>query len=265
MPPIFDGLEVVNSVYMTAAATEPGPMSDKVAPLVVGALMTLLVTLVVQVIVVPWIEARKRQAQRWEEDVRALGELLTFDLPRTVHTASRELHYSVILKKNAPKEGTEPERAQRLENLRIENQRKLRAVDEELASTNLRLDWLQERVGSLTLHNALMYDFRHQGMLLYVNATMFEVLHWKADDRYSDSLLTEDEINEARASLDRSVQLVLKLVKRFGTSTPPRNSLRLSLTHQSRRLFTIARTGFRAAWSWTRRRQAIPAGPEGDS
>ncbi len=47
----------------------------------VGGLLTLAVTLLVQWFVVPRVEARKRREERWETDVRALGELLTVEMP----------------------------------------------------------------------------------------------------------------------------------------------------------------------------------------
>ena len=47
----------------------------------VGAATTLAVQWVVQIYIVPRVETRKRREERWERDVRELGELMTARLP----------------------------------------------------------------------------------------------------------------------------------------------------------------------------------------
>lgn len=99
-------------------------LGDRVAPVVIGAVIALLGTLLVQAIVVPRIEARKRREERWEEDVRAMGEFLTFDLPRALSALSRELHFAAMLQA-MPKEDVDPER---LEQILSEYEEQLKTV-----------------------------------------------------------------------------------------------------------------------------------------
>jgi hypothetical protein len=50
-------------------------------PYLVGAALTLIVQMVIQLYVVPGVETRKRREDRWERDVRELGGLLAMKLP----------------------------------------------------------------------------------------------------------------------------------------------------------------------------------------
>jgi hypothetical protein len=55
--------------------------NGKLTLLAIGAILTLVAQLVIQRLVVPKVESRKRREDRWERDVLALGELLTVELP----------------------------------------------------------------------------------------------------------------------------------------------------------------------------------------
>lgn len=74
---------------------------DTVGPLLLGALLTLLAQAVLQLRIIPRVEARKRREDRWEKDVRALGELLTGEVPeaaRVAYVAARAVwstHYAL--------------------------------------------------------------------------------------------------------------------------------------------------------------------------
>ena len=62
-----------------AASSGPGWVAPVVAVLI-GALAALAAQLVIQLYVVPRVETRKRREDRWERDVRELGQLLTTSL-----------------------------------------------------------------------------------------------------------------------------------------------------------------------------------------
>ena len=46
-----------------------------------GGLITLAVTALVQIVIIPWVQARTRRRERWEKDVIELQTQLSFDLP----------------------------------------------------------------------------------------------------------------------------------------------------------------------------------------
>ncbi|MEU4572547.1 hypothetical protein [Nonomuraea sp. NPDC023979] len=60
-------------------------------PILLGAALALIAQLVIQRLVVPAVEARKRREDRWERDVLALGELLTTELPIRTEAVRRDL------------------------------------------------------------------------------------------------------------------------------------------------------------------------------
>lgn len=63
---------------------------NALVPYLVGAASTLVVQVVIQFWVVPRVEKRKRREDRWERDVRELGELLAMrltDLANDTHAA----------------------------------------------------------------------------------------------------------------------------------------------------------------------------------
>ncbi|WP_406051306.1 hypothetical protein [Kribbella sp. NBC_00889] len=72
-------------------------MDDKLIPVLVGAVLTLTATVLVQVVVVPWVQARTCRVERWETSVVELVSLLEEELPRAVSdcrsAAEAELTY----------------------------------------------------------------------------------------------------------------------------------------------------------------------------
>ena len=67
-------------------------ISDPLVLLPVGARLTLLAQVAVQLfVVVPHVEVRKRREDRWERDVLALGELLSAELPDRAAAARRDI------------------------------------------------------------------------------------------------------------------------------------------------------------------------------
>jgi len=68
-----------------------------VIPVVIGGFITLAGTFLVQVFVIPRVQAYNRQRERWEKDVIDLAGLLEEDLPsalRAYRMADHSLHYA---------------------------------------------------------------------------------------------------------------------------------------------------------------------------
>jgi hypothetical protein len=57
-------------------------MGDKYTPVLLAALLALAATLVIQVVVVPWVQARTRAIERWETSVTELASLVDEAVPR---------------------------------------------------------------------------------------------------------------------------------------------------------------------------------------
>lgn len=80
--------------------------------LVIGAGLAMLAQAVVQLRVVPRVEARKRREDRWERDVLALGELLTAELPDRATAARREQWFLQLMNSLHPGEDKAAEHAE---------------------------------------------------------------------------------------------------------------------------------------------------------
>jgi hypothetical protein len=55
--------------------------------LLLGGLITLAVTAVVQILIIPWVQRRNRLRERWEKDVIEFVNLLEVDLTRVLRSA----------------------------------------------------------------------------------------------------------------------------------------------------------------------------------
>jgi peptidoglycan biosynthesis protein MviN/MurJ (putative lipid II flippase) len=82
---------VASSPPVVVRVISPGPgLMTLLVTFLVGAATALVVQLVIQLYVVPRVETRKRRKDRWERDVRELGELLTTSVGSRAQT-SQEL------------------------------------------------------------------------------------------------------------------------------------------------------------------------------
>src|SRR3954470_1624710 len=54
-----------------------------------GGLVTLAVTAVVQILIIPWVQRRNRRRERWERDVIELETLLHHELRGAIDDAER--------------------------------------------------------------------------------------------------------------------------------------------------------------------------------
>ncbi|WP_406025388.1 hypothetical protein OH802_04180 [Nocardioides sp. NBC_00850] len=186
-----------------------------------GALIALSGAFVLQSIVVPWVDAKKRREQRWEDDVHALGELMTFDLRRAVDALTHELSVLAILQ--ATDERIRPGWIE----LTTAPQASVKVAAAELAGVRVRLDWLRGRVGALAPDNSQSKDFVSRSRLLSVQLIGLTTLEWKAEPRPDvDERLTTEEVDEARHRIEESIGTVLSAVTTFGTSRPLRTSPR---------------------------------------
>lgn len=123
--------------------TEAASTWDSIWPLVVAAALGFFTAIAVQLFLVPLADSRKRREQRWEEDVRTLGELLIFEQPKVYSPFWLALYGTAAL---ASVEKPDPHR---LEVAKKENSEKLRAASAAFGGIENQIQWLADRVISL--------------------------------------------------------------------------------------------------------------------
>jgi len=206
-----------------------------VVPVVIGTVIALLGAVFVQLWLVPRVDTRKRREQRWEEDVLALGQLLTFDQPRIVGELRSELHLVVLFV--VPPEDVDTT-TERWAALKAEHREKMRAAREEFDSLRTRVDWLADRVTSLAPHAKPLRHLASQSRTYYLRHIEVGMLEWRPDLE-DNPPLTDDEINTAADALSEITREIVKDLKGLATATPPRNPP----TRRARTL--VARVGAR--------------------
>lgn len=186
---------------------------ERLWPLLVTAALSLLVLAVVQLVVIPRLEVRKRREQRSESDVIILGEFLTFDYQQALDDYVHALRYGAMLAELDP--GA----------LRREHERDAwsnyhemrRAAVDPYGRACSRLDWLAERVAAPDrLHPRL---WRVWTGCVQTNFALNGV-----DPRYrvdQDTLATPDEIDAAVQNGRQHLKAVVEHIKLLSDRKPP--------------------------------------------
>lgn len=185
----------------------------------IGALIALAGTVFVQLWLVPRVDTRKRREQRWEEDVLALGQLLTFDQPRIVSDLRSELHMLALLLDPPHDVDTTTERWSALG---AEHQEKRLRASEEFRSLRTRVDWLVDRVLSLAPHARPLELLGSQWRNYYLRYVQIDMLEWQpaaGDEQHLDA----EEIDAVFDALNEVTRQIVQNLKRLATVTPPRN------------------------------------------
>lgn len=193
-------------------------VGDLVLGAVLGAALTLAVQLVIQFCVVPKVETRKRREDRWERDVRELGELLTTQLAERADAANVEqsaFHFVLQLESAADAD------QDKVSHLKHEHSLKARhatAAFNDLAHT--RVPWLVGRVISIDPESAEIVKFGTVARHHRIRA--ISVDDWSGVYVHSDPTFDEawDQERDARRALVEQVTALLDLPH------PPRASLR---------------------------------------
>jgi hypothetical protein len=197
-------------------------------PLLVTAALTLLLTLWVQLYVVPRVETRKRRDDRWERDVLALGELLTFDQPGAANALGEELDWKVLL--DSPPEDVS---RQWLQDAGLRHQEQLRVAVDEYRRVAARVDWLIDRVEAIDKWAERMRPF-------VVTALRYRVAQQDLGYAYilvnGESSLAEDEVSAYREKERQAVRALVKTLNALAGHPPPATSLPLRIRRRWRYL-----------------------------
>jgi len=150
---------------------------ENVGSVIVGALIALLGTVIVQLWLIPLVDSRKRRDQRWEADVRALGELLIFTEPQARSAARSALHWQILLRETP--ENADPKRWAALVREREETGRSAWNDYDRIRS---QVDWLVDRVESVAPHSRALRSFDSWALRRTVARWNLEALRYARDE-----------------------------------------------------------------------------------
>jgi len=199
---------------------------QNVGSVVIGALIALVGTVLVQLWLVPLVESRKRREQRWEADVRALGEALIFSEPEATSKVRSELSYRILLAADL-----EDEDPKRVEAMRREQDEALERAWSAHQQIRSQVVWLVDRVmaiapGSRALEaleaSVLKYRLAHMGLAL---------LRYKVGSKPS----TPEVLDQTYEALRSATKNLVDEVKSLANGRPPRRSTRIGQRLKSAR------------------------------
>jgi hypothetical protein len=225
---------------------------------VTGAAIALVVQLLVQLWVVPWVETRKRREDRWERNVLDLGELLTTQVKRHADEAySRQSMFRFLDRDLAGVSGVNQDRvARERDDAGTEAYRATEAFHD---LVNTRVEWLVGRIKSFPDPKPqIIIDFENAARRYWLDAVAgFVPGH---DDRSDTAFDTEQEKErQSRRALLKQVQLLADLLH------PPRAPLRRKLAKRWqkprawlrrwwRKVHAQLQTRWEKSWAWLRSR-----------
>jgi hypothetical protein len=193
------------------------PAMNTLVPYLFGAASTLVVQIAIQLGVVPRVEARKRREDRWERDVRELGELLTTDLAERASAANAEQSAFRYVRQLEDAADADKDK---LAHLNSEYSRKARlatAAFNELAHT--RVPWLVDRIKAADPRSDEIVRFANAARRHRIRAIVVD--DWTENYAPPDLTIEDawDEEREARSAFVKEVTGLLDLPH------PPRASL----------------------------------------
>jgi hypothetical protein len=200
-------------------------LGDRLLLLLLGAAFALLAQLFVQYVVVPRVEARKRREDRWEQNVLALGELLTTEVSTHTEEARHKSWLMQALHRDLAT-ATDVNPARRDEVLR-------EVLEEARSSLNSykavgrgpRAKWLVDRIVSLNPKATELIALERRWQ--YFQVTLIGTTLWDhVRDDFTDEAFEDDwrQFNEASKKLLDDVQ---ELARRHHPPRKPAPTTRL--------------------------------------
>lgn len=192
-------------------------LGEEVFPVIVGAIVALAGSVFVQLWLIPRVDTRKRREQRWEEDVLALGQLLTFEHPSLVNGWRAGLHgLGRVAQAAGELDGDEWSAAH------LQQHEKLRSAHQVFQALRVRIDWLSDRVMSLAPRSPALQDFGELSRRYSVQYAQLIRLEWEpeVDGRGAP---TREEVNAAGEALDEVTHEIVTALKALLAGAPPRD------------------------------------------
>lgn len=222
----------------TATSTPTGPATPGTGRdlllLLVGAALALAAQALLQLVIVPHVEARKRREDRWEKHVLELGELLSGELGTAARNFGHEAVAGTLLRsmKDQPMASRE-----RYEAVVREHRTVLQEAQEHFtALADTRTSWLSRRV--LSIAPGELWSFEVAWM-------RYNVTRLKAAMTADDG--DEPEVRQAWADEVAARDNLLDEVETLASNGPPRRGpARVKRARRRVRIWMAERR--RAAW-----------------
>lgn len=187
-------------------------------PFLLTALLTLAVTLVIQFYAVPRVETRKRQEDRWERDLLALGELLTFEQPAAANDFFHSLWIRSWLHSIREDAGGNSDR---IAALLAEGEEPLRKERAEYQRLDTRVDWFADRVCAIDNYAEKLRPF----VVARSKYTMAQARGSLIAAGSVEQAPAPDELLTIRESERVAVAGMVKAIKGLIGHPPPRTAL----------------------------------------
>jgi hypothetical protein len=211
-------VELVHAIHHSSTGGI-GPLSAVIIGAAVGAILTLVAQVVIQLYIVPRVETRKRREDRWERNVLELGELLTNQLrQRAAEARAAQGTFRAVRQL----EGRTDVNQERVARFKSEDSLKANQATRayyELVHT--RLLWLVDRIRSFSLADEIG---QFASVARRYQLRGWDVDSWSEDDERTDTAFEEawDQEYKARTALMKHVNLLANL------EHPPRAASRLA-------------------------------------
>jgi hypothetical protein len=211
--------------------------------LILGGLITLAGTCIVQILVIPWVQGRNRRRERWENNVTEMVTLLEEELPRALeHLRSETYKLRLVRVHEAEFAVSHPDKTKEFaEQFVAPILLSLREDSEKVSELRTRLRLLMER-SMLVNRSAPLW----RGVMRDV--LTFDIQLWRADPLLESVLgLSDDAFTELWKEVNDRHEAAVATVKTIsGPMRPPRTyphrRLRRWLTKQPSRVRLLMRS-----------------------
>lgn len=173
----------------------------------------------IQLRVVPHVEARKRREDRWERDLLALGELLTAEMPDRASAARSAQWVLQGVSSDPDKRGVEAESRKEVE--RELSEEAGRCVKSYQALARTRIEWLVNRIVGIAPQHAEIEKLIWLHTRFHM-ASIVCTLYSRPDSKFDEERFERywSDERKLREQLTESVEALLR-------NRPPRNPSRL--------------------------------------
>lgn len=220
-------------------------------PYLIGAALTLIVQVVIQLYVVPRVQTRKRREDRWERNVLDLGELLTTLVRQHADEAyHRQSLYRFLQQQLEGVSGIDE--AKLAEARQDEGSKAYQATEAFHDLVNTRVEWLVDRIKSFSDPKPqIIRDFESAARRYWVEAIATFVPGY---DHRTDSAFHA----ERKAERDTRKALVKQVRRLADLPHPPRPPLRHRFARQWRKTRRWLGNCWHKSWGWLNRDSRKP-------
>lgn len=197
---------------------------DRLWPVLLAAGLAFAAALLVQLYVVPRVEQRKRREERWERDVRDLGEHVAFSLSETSTAYLNSLFTLWASKRMAGSTGgdggADDVRAARVLDAEVTNE--VREHREAFRNSVQRTHWLSDRVIAVNSRAPDMVQL--WSLSKHVDPSTVEWIDPTARDNLGQ--LSDAQLNQAVELIRGDIKDLVAYVGQLAASAPPRPARR---------------------------------------